>query len=117
MDIRVMGTLKKYRNEVTEWYSLLVRQYNKDFFVNIYFKKGEAIPAQNHKLNIKCRGKLFSDKKTFVTRLSLYDAEVIEDLGIDDFEIYNEQEKITGFVGDSQNFEPINNLESEDVPW
>ena len=116
MDIRVFGTIKKYRDRFDEWYSLLIRQTGRAFYVNIYFKAGEPIPNENHKVHIKARGKLFIDKKTHKTRISLYDAEVIEDLGIDEIEVLNERKEEIGLVAEGQKFDVIND-DDDDLPW
>ena len=116
MNITLFGTLKKYNNRFSNWYSILVRQNGKTFYINAYFKEGEPIPNENHKLHLKARGKLFSDKRTRITRLSLYDTEVIEDLGIDEIEILNERKDEVSLLADSQKFDIIND-DNDDLPW
>lgn len=87
MNITGIGTIKKNRNEVAEWYNIMIRQSGYIYYINAYFQRGTFIPENNHKVHFKARGKLFKDKKTKITRLSFYDTEVIEDLGLDDVEV------------------------------
>lgn len=118
MDINVIATVKKYRNSQAEWYSLIVRQYNKDFYINVYWKKDEPVPTVNHKVHVKARGRLFRDRKTLVTRISLYDAVVLEDLGIDEIEVMNEQKEEIGIKASEQQFTAIDeNGTGDELPW
>lgn len=116
MDIKCIGTVKKYRNSVTEWYSLLIRQYNQIHYVNVYWKEGEPIPTQDHKVHIKGRGKLFKDKRTQVTRFSIMDAEVLEDLGIDELELIEQQAKEISLVASDQKFDVVG-VGDDVLPW
>lgn len=116
MDCRGVGTIKKYRNSQNEWTSLLIRQYNKDFFVNVYFKEGEIIPSQNHKIHFKAKGRFFKDKKTMITRFSLSETEVLEDLGIDEIEMLNEEKEEVMSMVKEETFSS-NSTEDDDLPW
>ena len=116
MNVTVIGTLKKYRNEKNEWYSLLIRQYDKDYFINVYWKEGTEIPNSNHKVHLKARGKLFKDRRTFITRLSFYDAEILEDLGIDEIEVLAERKQEEALNNDTFSLVDSNS-ESDELPW
>ena len=116
MDIKAFGTIKKYQSKYDTWYSLLIRQNGRPYYVNAYFKEGEPVPNENHKLHIKARGKLFLDNSTHKTRLSLYDVEVIEDMGIDEIEVLNERKEEVALLAEGQKFNGISNND-DDLPW
>lgn len=116
MEINCIGTVKKYRNETAEWYSLLIRQYNQTHFINVYWKTGEPIPTQDHKVHVKGRGKLFKDKRTKVTRFSIYDTVVLEDLGIDELELIEQQAKEISLVAAEQKFDVVG-VSDDTLPW
>lgn len=101
-NVETIGVLcVNYVNQDLErpFYSLNITQHKKDrdeyFYVNIFFKEGESIPENRTKIRVKGEGRLFKDKNTKVTRISISEAEILEEIPEEEISIAEEDIPIT----------------------
>lgn len=107
-NVKVIGVLYvNYVNNDPErpFYSLNITQKKKDgeeyFYVNIFFNEDVEVPENGTKIKVKGEGRLFRDKNTKVTRISISNAEIIEEIQENNFLLDESDTPITESITSS----------------